>query len=115
MISSLAYINSSATIGNNVTIDPFAVIEANVVIGDGCHIMSHAVIMEATIIGKGCKVFPSAVIGAIPQDLKYAGEKPNDVIGDNNTISECVTINRGNVDRVKTVAGIKCSRRAYGN
>ena len=45
MISSLAYINPSAVIGNNVIIDPFAVIEGEVTIGDDCHIMSHAIIM----------------------------------------------------------------------
>ena len=113
MISSLAYINPSAVIGNNVTIDPFAVIEGDVTIGDDCHIMSHAIIMEGTLIGKNCKIFPSAVIGAIPQDLKFAGEKTNVIIGDNNTIRECVTINRGTVDRMKTVVGNNCLLMAY--
>jgi UDP-N-acetylglucosamine acyltransferase len=113
MISSLAYINPTAVIGNNVTIDPFAVVEGEVTIGDDCHIMSHAIIMEGTVIGKKCKIFPSAVIGAIPQDLKFAGEKTNVVIGDNNTIRECVTINRGTVDRLKTVVGNNCLLMAY--
>lgn len=115
MISPLAHIHSSAQIGNNVQIDPFAVIEANVTIGDGSHIMSHAVIMEDTIMGKGCKVFPSAVIGAIPQDLKYDGEKTIVEIGDNNTIRECVTINKGTKDRMKTVVGNNCLLMAYAH
>ena len=115
MISSLAYISSSAKIGNNVTIDPFAAIEGEVSIGDNTHIMSHAVILEGTVIGKNCKVFPSAVIGAIPQDLKFVGEKTNVVIGDNNTIRECVTINRGTKDRMKTVIGNNCLLMAYSH
>lgn len=113
MISPLAYIHPSAIIGNNVTVDPFAVIEAAVSIGDNCHIMSHAIIMEDTIIGKDCKIFPSAVIGAIPQDLKFAGEKTNVIIGDNNTIRECVTINRGTKDLLKTEVGNNCLLMAY--
>jgi len=115
MISSLAYINASAIIGNNVTIDPFAVIEGEVNIGDNTHIMSHAVILQGTVIGKNCNVFPSAVIGAIPQDLKFVGEKTNVVIGDNNTIRECVTINRGTKDRMKTVIGNNCLLMAYSH
>ena len=110
---SLAYIDPSTKIGNNVTIDPFAVIESGVTIGDNTHVMSHAVIMEGSIIGKNCKIFPSAVIGAVPQDLKFAGEKTIVEIGDNNTIREFVTINRGTKDRMKTVVGNNCLLMAY--
>ena len=52
-------------------------------------------IMEGAIIGKNCKIFPGAVISAPPQDLKYNGEQTYTYIGDNSTIRECVTINRG--------------------
>ena len=40
MISPLAYVDSAAKIGKNVTIQPFAFIEGNVEIGDDCIIMS---------------------------------------------------------------------------
>src|SRR5687767_7061401 len=99
MISSLASIHPNAKLGNNVTVDPFAVIQENVSIGDDTHVMSGVVIMPSTQIGKGCKIFPGAVIGAIPQDLKYAGEETSVVIGDHTTIRECVTINRGTKDK----------------
>ncbi len=113
MISNLAYINAEARIGNNVRIDPFAVIEAGVSIGDDTHIMSHATVMEDSVIGKNCRIFPGAVVGAIPQDLKFVGEKTIVQIGDYTTIRECVTINRGTKDKWKTVIGDHCLLMAY--
>lgn len=113
MISNLAYISPKAIIGDNVTIDPFAVIEANVSIGHSTHVMSHAIIMEDSSIGKRCKIFPGAVIGAIPQDLKFVGEKTIVEIGNDTTIRECVTINRGTKDKWKTVIGNNCLLMAY--
>ena len=113
MISPLAHIHPEAKIGKDVKIDPFAVIEKNVIIGDGSHIMSHVVIMENTTLGKSCKVFPGAVLGAIPQDLKFNGEITTVQIGDNTTIRECVTVNRGTKDKWKTVVGSNCLLMAY--
>jgi UDP-N-acetylglucosamine acyltransferase len=113
MISNLAYINPAANIGSNVKIDPFAVIEAEVSIGDDTHVMSHAIILEGSVIGKHCKIFPGSVIGAIPQDLKFVGEKTIVEIGDHTTIRECVTINRGTKDKWKTVIGDHCLLMAY--
>lgn len=114
-ISSMAHIHPDAKIGNNVTVDPFAVIEAEVTIGDGCHIMSHAVIMTGSYIGKNCVVYPGAVIGAIPQDLKFVGEKTTVEIGDGTTIRECVTVNRGTKDKWKTSLGRNCLVMAYAH
>src|SRR5688500_5414937 len=113
MISPLASIHPNAKLGNNVIIEPFAVIHENVSIGDGTHIMSHAVLMPYSRIGNGCRIFPGAVIGAIPQDLKFIGEETTAEIGDNTTIRECVTINRGTVDKWKTVIGKNCLLMAY--
>ncbi|RYY68573.1 MAG: acyl-ACP--UDP-N-acetylglucosamine O-acyltransferase, partial [Chitinophagaceae bacterium] len=115
MISPLAHISSNAVLGNNVKVDPFAVIHEDVRIGDGTHIMSNAVIMSGTSIGKDCLIFPGAVIGAIPQDLKFIGEKTTVEIGDNTTIRECVTINRGTQDKWKTAIGSNCLLMAYAH
>lgn len=115
MISTLAHIHPNAKLGKDITVDPFAVIEDEVVIGDGTHIMSHAVIMKKVIIGKSCRIFPGAVIGAIPQDLKFNGEETIVQIGDNTTIRECVTINRGTKDKWKTVVGNNCLLMAYSH
>src|SRR6476659_5030823 len=115
MISTLASIHPNARIGNNVIIDPFAVVHDNVVVGDDTHIMSHAVLMPYTRVGKKCRIFPGAVIGAIPQDLKYAGEETTVEIGDFTTIRECVTINRGTKDKWKTAIGSNCLLMAYSH
>lgn len=114
-ISQLAHIHPDAKIGNQVIIEPFAMIHGDVVIGDGCHIMSHAVIMDGTILGKNCRIFPGAVISAIPQDLKFVGEKTTVEIGDGTTIRECVTINRGTKDKWKTAVGENCLLMAYSH
>ena len=95
MISPLAYIHPAAIIGENVEIGPFVYIDKNVVIGDNNLIMPNANILYGTRIGNNNRIFPGAVIGAIPQDLKFRGEETTAEIGDNNTIRENVTINRG--------------------
>lgn len=115
MISPQAYISPEAQLGSNVKVDPFAVIHEDVVIGDDTHVMSGAVIMSGTIIGKSCLIFPGAVLGAIPQDLKFIGEKTTVEIGDNTTIRECVTVNRGTQDKWKTVIGKNCLLMAYAH
>lgn len=115
MISSLASIHPNAILGENVIVEPFAVIHDNVIVGDGSHIMSHAVLMPFSRIGKGCRIFPGAVIAAIPQDLKFIGEETTAEIGDGSTIREYVTINRGTVDKWKTVIGKNCLLMAYSH
>lgn len=109
----LASIHPEAIIGENVEIAPFVTIEKNVVIGDGCKIMSGAVICEGTRMGKNNRIFPHAVIGAVPQDLKFKGEETTCEIGDNNTIRECATINRGTASKGKTVIGSNNLLMAY--
>lgn len=115
MISNLAYIHPEAKIGSNVTIEPFATIYKDVVIGDGSWIGPNAVIMDGSRIGNNCKIFPGAVLSAIPQDLKFTGEYTTVEIGENTTIRECVTINRGTKAKVKTVIGNNCLIMAYSH
>ena len=64
-------------------------------IGSGTNVENFAVIKTNTFIGKNCRIFQGSVIGEIPQDLKFAGEKTETRIGDNTTVREFVTINRG--------------------
>jgi UDP-N-acetylglucosamine acyltransferase len=109
----LAYIHPEAKIAPNVVIEPFVTIDKNVVIGEGSRIGSNATILEGTTIGKNCIIFPGAVIGAVPQDLKFAGEETTVEIGDNTTIREFATINRGTKAHNKTVIGNNCLLMAY--
>jgi UDP-N-acetylglucosamine acyltransferase len=109
----LAYVHPQAKLAKNVVIEPFVNIEKNVEIGDGTWIGSNVTIMEGARIGKNCKIFPGAVIAAIPQDLKYNGEDTLVRIGDNNTIREFVTINRGTKANWETVVGNNNLLMAY--
>ena len=111
----LAYIHPSAKIANNVVIEPFTSIDNNVEIGEGTWIGSNVTIMEGARIGKNCNIFPGSVIAAIPQDLKFKGEETTAEIGNNTTIRECVTINRGTSDRLKTSIGDNCLIMAYSH
>ncbi|MCF6346701.1 MAG: acyl-ACP--UDP-N-acetylglucosamine O-acyltransferase [Flavobacteriaceae bacterium] len=104
----LAYIHPGAKIATNVVVEPFTTINNNVKIGSGTWIGSNVTIMEGARIGKNCRIFPGAVISAIPQDLKFEDEDSLVVIGDNVTIRECVTINRGTKAYGKTVIGKDC-------
>jgi UDP-N-acetylglucosamine acyltransferase len=115
MINPLAYIHPDAKLDPTVKIDPFTVIHKNVEIGEGTWIGSNVTIMEGARIGKNCRIFPGAVLSAVPQDLKFAGEKTEVVIGDNTTIREFVTIHRGTKDRWKTEIGNHCLIMAYSH
>tara|TARA_B100000427_G_C15398807_1_gene546694 strand:+ start:99 stop:881 length:783 start_codon:yes stop_codon:yes gene_type:complete len=111
----LAYISSNAEISRNVVIDPFVTIEKNVKIGKGTWIGSNVTIMEGARIGENCRIFPGAVISAIPQDLKFNGEESVAIIGNNCTIRECATINRGTIESGKTIIGNNCLIMAYAH
>ena len=104
-ISPLAFIHPEAKIGENCEIGPFCYIDKNVVIGDNNRLMNSVTVLYGARIGNGNVVFPGAVIGAIPQDLKFKGEETTAEIGNNNTIRENVTINRGTAARGRTTVG----------
>ena len=111
----LAYIHPAAKIDPSVVIDPFVTIDQNVEIGEGTRIGSNVTILEGARIGKNCNIFPGAVIGAIPQDLKFRGEETTAITGDNTTIRECVTVNRGTAAKGKTIVGSNCLIMAYSH
>lgn len=115
MIHKLTDIHPNAKLGENVKVDAFTVIHDNVEIGDGTWIGSNVTIMPGARIGKNCRIFPGAVISAIPQDLKFAGEETTAEIGDNTTIREFVTINRGTADKYTTKVGSNCLIMAYAH
>jgi UDP-N-acetylglucosamine acyltransferase len=109
----LSNIHPGARIGKNVKIDSFVTIEEDVEIGDGTWIGPNVTIFGGARIGAECKIFPGAVISAIPQDLKYSGEKTFTFIGNNTTIREYVTINKGTSALGKTQVGSGCLLMAY--
>ena len=112
-IHQTAIVEKGAVIGENVKIGPYSVIGKDVKIGDGTVIDSHVVITGKTTIGKNNKIYSYASVGQDPQDLKYAGEDTELVIGDNNKIREFVTINKGTLAANKTQIGNNNLLMAY--
>lgn len=108
MIHQLAAVDKRAKIGKNVVVEPFTTIAADVEIGDGTWIGPNVTIMDGARIGRNCKVFPGTVVSAIPQDLKFDGEDTQVFIGDETTLRECVTINRGTKALGYTKVGSHC-------
>lgn len=115
MISALAYVDPSARMGQNVTVEPFAFVSGNVEIGDGTWVGPNSTILDGARIGMNCRIFPSAVIAAIPQDLKFRGEETTAEIGNNTTVRECATVNRGTASTGKTVVGENSLLMAYSH
>ncbi len=111
----LASIHPEAKIAPGVEIGPFVFIDKNVEIGEGTKIYAHATILEGSRIGRNCQIFPHAVVGGIPQDLKFKGEESLAIIGDNTTLRECATVNRGTASRGRTVVGSNCLLMAYSH
>ena len=104
-ISPMAYVHPEALIGEGCEIGPFCYIDSNVVIGANNRLMNSVTLLSGTRMGSGNTIFPGAVIGAVPQDLKFKGEETTAEVGDNNTIRENVTINRGTAAKGRTVVG----------
>ena len=95
MIHETALINSGAEIDSNVDIGAYSIIGDNVFIGSGTVIGPHVVIDPFVTIGRNCRIFQYAAIGAVPQSLKFEGEKTYVKIGNGTIVREFVTIHRG--------------------
>ena len=105
-ISPLAIIEDGAVIGDNVEIGPYCFISSKATIGDGTKIDQDTCIYGKTTIGKNNTIFSHAVIGSVPQDLKFAGEDVELIIGDNNKIREYTLFNPGTKGGgAKTIVG----------
>ena len=98
LIHPTAVIDPAAKIGAGVQIGAYVVIGGDVEIGDDTRIGAHCSIQGPTRIGRGNVFHGHAAIGGEPQDKKYRGERVELVIGDDNSIREFVTINRGTGD-----------------
>jgi UDP-N-acetylglucosamine acyltransferase len=90
-----AVVHPDAQIHETVEIGPYAVIGPQVKIGAGTRVGSHVVIEGRTTLGARNRVFQFSSLGAAPQDLKYAGEDTELVIGDENQIREFTTLHIG--------------------
>jgi UDP-N-acetylglucosamine acyltransferase len=105
-----------AQIHGSCTIGPFCTIGPEVVLGEECNLISHVVLDGRTRIGARNTFYPFCSVGVAPQDLKYKAEPTETVLGDGNTIRECVTISRGTVGGGGiTRIGSNCLLMAYAH
>lgn len=96
MIHPQAVVDASAELADDVSVGPFSVIGPNVRIDTGCVIGPHVVLNGPTTLGKNNRIYQFASVGEEPQDKKYRPEHNTRLeMGDNNTVREFVTINRG--------------------
>lgn len=108
-----AIVGPKAVLGNDVSIGPYSIIEDGVKIGDGSSVGNHTTIKKGTTVGEQCKILHSCSIGEDPQDLKFGGEETETFIGDQTTIREFVTINRGTAHSGATKVGSRVVLMAY--
>lgn len=90
-----ALVDPAAQLHDSVTVGPYTTVGPHVVVGEGTTIGAHCVIEGRTTLGAHNRIFQFNSIGAVPQDMKYAGEPTELVIGDRNTIREFCTFNLG--------------------
>jgi UDP-N-acetylglucosamine acyltransferase len=110
-----AVVDPQARIAAGVQIGPYAVIGPEVEIGEGSRIGPHVVIDGRVRLGRRNHIFPGACIGLEPQDLKYNGAPTEVILGDDNTIRECVTINRATHEGEQTRLGSGNLLMAYSH
>ncbi len=108
-----ALVDPQARIGDNVQIGAFAIVEGDVAISEGTTIGPHTLIANGARIGKNCRIHNGAVVATLPQDLKFGGEATLFEIGDNTTIREFATLNRGTAAHGKSSIGKNCLLMAY--
>ncbi len=90
-----AIVGPGAEIDPSCEIGPYAVIGPKVKMGPRTTVGAHATVDGDTTLGAENRIFPHAAIGGIPQDLKYAGEPTQLVIGDRNIFREFCTVHIG--------------------
>lgn len=97
IIHPTAIIDPRAELDSSVEVGAYSIIGPDVRIDAGTRIGSHVVIKGPTTIGKQNQIFQYSSLGEQPQDKKYRDEPTTLEIGDNNTIREFCTFNRGTI------------------
>ncbi len=110
-----AVVSKKAKLGENITIEAFAVVEDDVEIGDGCNIGPHAVIYNGARVGNRVTIHQGASVAHKPQDLKFGNEESLFIIGDDTVIHEFVTLHRGTKETGFSRLGKNCLLMAYSH
>ncbi len=96
-IDARATVSPKARLGPGMRIGAYALVGDDVELGEGCVLHPHAVVRGPARVGRKNIFHPFCSVGGDPQDLTYAGERTELVIGDGNIFHEFVTANRGTV------------------
>ncbi|MGB6688087.1 MAG: acyl-ACP--UDP-N-acetylglucosamine O-acyltransferase [Terracidiphilus sp.] len=111
-----AIVAPGALVPDSCTIGAYSTVGPEVVLGEDCTLISHVVLDGRTRIGARNIFYPFCSVGVAPQDLKYRGENTETILGDGNTIRECVTISRGTAKGGGvTRVGSNCLIMAYAH
>jgi UDP-N-acetylglucosamine acyltransferase len=113
LIHPSAVISPDAKLGKDVTVGAFAIIGEGCVVGDGCVIAPRATLERNVKLAANVKVGVGSILGGEPQDLKFGGEETTVEIGENTTIREYTTVNRGTTHSFKTTVGRNCLLMSY--
>jgi UDP-N-acetylglucosamine acyltransferase len=105
LIHPTAIVSPDATLGDGVQVGAFAIVGESCVVGPGCVLAPRSTLERNVTLGTNVRIGIGSVIGGDPQDLKYKGEQTTVEIGDNTTIREYATVNRGTTDSWKTTIG----------
>ena len=105
LVHPTAIIAPDAQLADGVQVGAYAVIGESCVVGPDCVIAPRAMLERNVTLGTNVRIGTGSVIGGDPQDLKYKGEHTTVEIGDNTTIREYATVNRGTTHSWKTTVG----------
>jgi UDP-N-acetylglucosamine acyltransferase len=108
-----AIVSRDVQLGDDVEIGPFVIVGDGCVIGDECVIAARATLERNVILASRVRVGSGSILGGDPQDLKYKGEPTTVEIGEETTIREYSTINRGTAQSFKTTVGKNCFIMSY--
>jgi UDP-N-acetylglucosamine acyltransferase len=112
-IHSTALVDASAQLGEDVEVGPWAIIGPQCSIGNGTHIAARATLERNVRLGARVQIGIGAILGGDPQDLKYRGEETWVDIGDDTSVREYATINRGTAHSITTSVGRNCFLMSY--
>jgi UDP-N-acetylglucosamine acyltransferase len=112
-IHSTALVDASAQLGEDVEVGPWAIIGPQCTIGNGTHIAARATLERNVRLGARVQIGIGAILGGDPQDLKYRGEETWVDIGDDTSVREYATINRGTAHSITTSVGRNCFLMSY--
>lgn len=108
-----ALVDASAHLGDDVEVGPWAIIGPQCTIGNGTQIAARATLERNVRLGERVQIGIGAILGGDPQDLKYRGEETWVDVGDETSVREYATINRGTAHSITTSIGRNCFLMSY--